>query len=148
MSTAPETMGPIGYLIVEFPQGHRFDGRALAQLVELVDRGLIRVLDLVFVRKDESGAIAVVDLGDLTVDDFDITVFDGASSGLLGADEAESAGAVLEPGATGAVLIYENRWAAPFVDTLRRSDAQLVAAGFIPLDDIVAALDAADRAGA
>jgi hypothetical protein len=140
-------MGPIGYLVVEFP-GSNFTGKGLAQLVDLVDRGLIRILDLVFIRKDEDGTVAVVDLGDLESDEIDLAIFDGASSGLLDDDEVSSAGSVIEPGATAGVLLYENRWAAPFVDALRQSGAQLVSAGFIPLDAIAAALDAAERAGA
>ena len=147
MSSASGLMGPIGYLVVEFPESN-FTGKGLAQLVDLVERGLVRILDLIFVRKDEDGTVAVVDLGDLKSDEIDLAIFDGASSGLLDDDEISSAGSVIEPGATAGVLIYENRWAAPFVDALRQGGAQLVSAGFIPLDAIAAALDAAERAGA
>jgi hypothetical protein len=140
-----EALGPIGYLVVEFPE-HALTGRALPHLVDVVDRGFIRILDLMFIKKEPDGSIAVVELDALASDGFDVTVFDGVSSGLLDDDERSSVGSVLEPGATAAVLIYENRWAAPFVDALRREGAELVSAGFIPLDALAAALDATEPA--
>ncbi len=136
------TMGPVGYLIVEFP-GSKMTGEGLPILVDLVDRGLIRILDLVFVTKGLDGTIGMMQLADIDGDgELDLTIFEGVSSGLVDSTDVANAGEVIEPGSSAAVLIYENRWAAPFAAALRRGGAQLVAAGFIPLDDLVASLDA------
>jgi hypothetical protein len=138
-------MGPISYLIVEFP-GNRMTGEAFPILLDLVDRGLIRILDLVFVRRDEDGSTQTIELADLDHDgQFDLAVFEGASAGLIDASDIADATPVIEPGSSAGILIFENRWAAPFVQALRRGDAQLVAAGYIPHDTILASLDATDR---
>jgi len=139
--TEPRTeTGPIDYLVIEFPAGTR-TGEGLPLLLDLVDRGLIRILDLVFVAKGVDGTVAGLEIADLDGDgELDLTVFAGASSGLLGPDDLDEAGAVLDPGATAAVLVYENVWAAPLATALRRSGAQLVAGGRIPVDEVEAAL--------
>ena len=143
---ADEVMGPISYVIVQFP-GNKMTGEGFPILVDLVDRGLIRILDLVFITRADDGSTAVLELNDLDRDDnveVDVAVFDGASSGLIGeSDIAEAANAV-EPGSSAGVLLFENRWAASFVQALRRGGAELVAAGYIPQDDLVAALEAAE----
>jgi hypothetical protein len=132
--------GPIDYLVVEFPPGTP-TGAGMPLLLDLVDRGLIRILDLVFVRKGVDGVVAGLEITDLDGDgELDLTVFAGASSGLLGRDDVDEAGAVLDPGATAAVLVYENVWAAPLATALRRTGAQLVAGGRIPVDEVEAAL--------
>lgn len=137
-------MGPIGYLVVEFPGG-KPTGRALPHLVDLVDRGLIRVLDLVFVAKDSDGSVTVMELTDIDGDgELDLLVFEGVSSGIISEDDINEAGNAVEPGAAAAILIYENHWAAGFAGALRESGAQLVASGFIPMDDVLAALDATE----
>jgi hypothetical protein len=128
---------PIDYLVVEWPPGAEPSGEALPLLVDLVDRGLIRVLDLAFVRKEADGAVVGVDIAG----NKDLAVFDGASSGLLGEDDFTEAGQALDPGCSAAILVYENTWAAPFATALRRSGAQLVANGRIPVNAIIAALD-------
>jgi hypothetical protein len=139
-----EEMGPVGYLIVEFP-GNKMTGEGFPLLLDLVDRGLIRVLDLVFVRKDDDGTMTMLELADIDHDGtLDVTLFEGASSGLIDPSDVDDAGAVLEPGSSAGILIYENRWAAPFAAALRRGGAQLVASGFIPMDALVASLDAAE----
>jgi len=144
MAEEADVMGPVGYLVVEFP-GNKMTGEGLPILVDLVDRGLIRVLDLIFVMKEEDGTVHAAELRDFDGDGTnDLAVFDGASSGLLGDDDIAESGGVLEPGSSAAVLVYENRWAAPFTAALRRGGAQLVAAGFIPQDDLLASLDAAE----
>ncbi|MEU5075616.1 DUF6325 family protein [Streptomyces asoensis] len=137
-------MGPIDYLVVEFP-GNRMTGEGFPLLVDLVDRGLIRILDLLFVRKDEDGSVVGMEVADLTGDGaLDLAVFEGASSGLLGQDDIAEAGGALEPGNSAAILVYENLWAAPFAAALRRGGAQLVASGRIPVPAVLAALDDAD----
>jgi hypothetical protein len=143
---ADEDLGPIDYLIVEFP-GNKMTGDGFAILLDLVDRGVIRIIDLLFVRKDDDGTTTVLELADLDGDGtLDLAVFEGASSGLIGEDDVEQAGSVLEPGSSAGILIYENRWAAPFAAALRRGGAQLIARGAIPLDELAASLDAAESA--
>jgi hypothetical protein len=139
-----DEMGPVGYLIVEFP-GNRMTGEAFPLLVDLVERGLIRILDLMFVTKDVGGTMTVLKLSDLDPDGtLELAVFEGATSGLLGDDDLRDASNVIEPGSSAGILLYENRWAAPFANALRRGGAQLVASGYIPLDAIAAALDATE----
>ena len=135
-------MGPIDYILVEWPD-RQPDGSALPHLVDLVDRGLIRLLDLVVVAKGEDGSIATVGIADLG-DEF--AVFEGVSSGLLGDEDLSEAGSALEPGTTAALLVYENTWAAPFATAVRRSGGQLVASGRIPVNDLIAALDELESA--
>jgi hypothetical protein len=143
---ADEVMGPISYVIVQFP-GNKMTGEGFPILVDLVDRGLIRILDLVFITRADDGSTAVLELNDLDRDDnveVDLAVFDGVSSGLIGeSDIAEAANAV-EPGSSAGVLLFENRWATSFIQALRRGGAELVAAGYIPHDDLLAALEAAE----
>jgi hypothetical protein len=137
-------LGPIDYLVVEWPAGTQPSGEGLPLLVDLVDRGVIRVLDLAFVRKDDDGSIVALDLNDMG-DGPELTVFEGASSGLIGQDDYDEAGAAIEPGCAAALLVYENTWAAPFATALRRSGAQLVAGGRIPVNAILQALDELDE---
>lgn len=133
-------MGPVDYVLVEWP-GRQPTGEALPYLVDLVDRGLIRIIDLAFIAKGEDGSVAMVEIADLGDE---IAVFEGASSGLLHDDDIAQAGDVLEPGTSAALLVYENTWAGPFAGAVRRSGGQLVASGRIPADDFLAALDAAE----
>ncbi len=120
-------------------------GEGLPLLVDLVDRGVIRILDLMFVRKEEDGSVVGMEIAEFTGDGaLDLAVFEGASSGLLGQDDIEEAGSALEPGNSAGILVYENLWAAPFATALRRGGAQLVASGRIPVPAVLAALDATE----
>ena len=131
-------LGPVDYLIVEWPAGTQPNGKGLQELANLSDRGLIRVLDLVFVTKGEDGSVAGIALADIDQDGaLDLIEFEGASSGMLGQDDYDEAGGALEPGASAAILLYENRWARPFAEAVRSSGAQLVARGGIPGQDLV-----------
>jgi hypothetical protein len=137
-------LGPISYLIVQFP-GNKMTGEGLAALVDLVDRGLIRILDLVFVTRDDDGSMRSVQIHDLDSDgQIDVAVFEGVSSGLVDESDLADAADVIEPGSSGGILIFENRWATSFVQGLRNGGAQLVAAGYIPQDVLVDSLDATD----
>jgi hypothetical protein len=139
-----EDMGPIDYLVVEFP-GSRMTGEGLPLLVDLVDRGIIRILDLVFVKKELDGSVRGLALADLDKDGkLDLAVFEGVSSGLLDQEDLDQAGGVLQPGSSAGLLVYENRWAAPFAKALRRGGGQLVASGRIPVQAVLAALDATE----
>jgi uncharacterized membrane protein len=136
-------MGPVDYILVEWP-GRQPNGEVAPHLVDLVDRGLIRILDLAFVTKDEDGTVAGIELADLGDGAGELEVFEGASSGLLSDDDLTEAAAALEPGTSAAILVFENTWAAPFAAAVRRSGGQLVASGRIPVQAILAALDAAE----
>jgi hypothetical protein len=137
-----DAMGPISYLIVQFP-GNKMTGEGFPALVDLVERGLIRILDLVFVTRDDDGSMRALALADIDQDgQLDLAVFEGASSGLLDDSDFADAAAVIDPGSSAGILIFENRWAITFVQALRNSEAQLVAAGYIPQDALVASLDA------
>lgn len=142
-SNGIDEMGPIDYLVVEWP-GAQPTGEAAPMLVDLVDRGLIRILDLAFIAKDEDGKVAGVEISELGQKVAELAVFEGASSGLLSDEDFEAAGEALDPGTSAALLVYENSWAAPFASALRRSGAQLVANGRIPIQALEAALDAAE----
>jgi hypothetical protein len=137
-------MGPISYLIVEFPE-NKLTGEGFPILVDLVDRGVIRIIDLLFVACDMDGSIHALDLRDLdNSGNIDLTVFEGASSGILDDSDMADAASVIQPGSAAGILIFENRWATSFVDALRRGGGQLVAAGYIPQDQIAASLDATE----
>ena len=143
-SPGVEEMGPVDYLVLEFP-GNKMTGEGLPLLVDLVDRGIIRILDLVFVTVDADGTVSGLELKDFDADgELDLAVFEGASSGLLGEDDLADAGSVVEPGSSAGILVYENTWAAPLAGALRRGGAQMVASGRIPIPALVAALDAAE----
>ncbi len=139
-----DELGPIDYIVVEFP-GNRMTGEGLPILVDLVDRGIIRLLDLVFFTKAEDGSVAVVEIADFDGDgSLDLAIFEGASSGILGEDDINEAAAAVEGGSSAALLVYENRWAAPFAAAVRRGGGQLVAAGRIPVQALLAALGIED----
>jgi hypothetical protein len=131
-------MGPIDYIVVEWA-GKQPTGEAIPALLDLVDNGIVRVLDLTFVAKAEDGSIAEIQIDELGAE---FAVFDGASSDLLGEDDIADAAAVLEPGTSAAILVWENSWAAPFAIALRKSGAELIASGRIPVQQIVASLEA------
>lgn len=148
MGDESETMGPVDYLVVEFPEA-RITGEPLSHLIDLSERGVVRVLDLLFLEKAQDGAVRTVEVSDLDGDgQLDLLSFGGASSGLIGSDDVHQAGSALEPGTAAAVLIYENLWARPLAGSLRSSGAQLVASGRIPADVLLEAVEAMDAASA
>lgn len=138
-----DVLGPIGYLIVEYPGNDKMTGNAFRALLDLVDRGLIRVLDLRFVMRAADGSLAAMELSDIDADgQFDFAVFAGASAGLLDDSDLQEAASAIAPNSAAAIMVYENHWAGPFVQALREAGANLVSAGFIPQDALMAALDA------
>jgi len=136
-------MGPIDYIVVEWP-GRQPNGEVAPHLVDLVERGLIRILDLAFVTKDEEGNVAGLEISELAGEVAELSVFEGAASGLLSDEDIDEVGGVLAPGTSAALLVFENAWAGPFAAAVRRSGGQLVASGRIPVQDLLAALDAAE----
>lgn len=135
-----ETLGPIDYLVVEWT-GPQPDGTALPHLIDLVDRGIIRLIDLSFFTKDEDGNVAALEidgLGEVFAE------FVGASSGVLDEGDIAEAANAIEPGTSAAVLVWENLWAAPLAAALRGNGAELVARGAIPMQDLIEALEATE----
>lgn len=144
MSTEHDVMGPVDFVLLEF-QSDQLDGSAAAALLDLVDRGIVSILDLLVIQKETDGSFSGIDISDLTADHLGgIAVFAGARSGLLGDDDLADAASALEPGTTGAVIVYENTWARPFVAAAQRAGGQLVASARIPADAVNEALDALD----
>jgi hypothetical protein len=142
-----EEMGPVDYVLLEWP-GRQPTGEAAPILVDLVERGIIRILDLAFITKAEDGSVAGLEIADLGQEAEELRVFEGASSGLLTEDDTAEAAKALESGTSAALIVFENRWAAPLAIALRRSGALLAASGRIPVQAILAALDAAEEAEA
>jgi Family of unknown function (DUF6325) len=136
-------VGPIDFVLIEW-RGRQPNGEAMPHLIDLVDRGLIRILDVAFIVKEEDGSVAGIELADLGDGAAELAVFAGASSGLISDEDVGEAAGALEPGTSAALLIFENTWAAPFVGAVRRSGGELVASGRIPAEDVLAALDAAE----
>jgi Family of unknown function (DUF6325) len=140
-------LGPVDYVIVEWPPGKEPSGEGLRHLVDFTERGLIRVIDLAFVTKEEDGSVSGMAIADIDGDgSLDLVQFAGASSGVLSEEDYNEAGAALEPGATAAILVYENRWAAPMVAAARKSGAELVASGRIPAMDLLDRLEELETA--
>ena len=139
-----EDMGPIDYLVMEWPGDQPVTGEVMPRLLDLVDRGIIRILDLAFIVKDEDGTVTAMDLVELAQASEGLAPFEGVSSGLIGQDDLEEAAAAVEPGTVAGVLVWENRWAAPVAAALRRSGGDLVATGRIPVQAILASLDATE----
>lgn len=138
-----EMLGPVDYLVVEFPaEKANFSGEMAAELTSLVERGLVRVLDLVLLEKNEDGSIEVAELSDAD----EATVgkllsLEGDLAMLLAEEDVAKFAEIIEPGSIAAVLVYENRWAAPFGASVRRSGGQLVANGRIPTQALLAAME-------
>lgn len=139
-----DDLGPMDYLAVEFPSG-RITGDGFAVLLDLVDRGVVRILDLEFVTKSPDGGIGVVDVAGLDTDPgVDLSAFAGASSGILDPSDIDEVGAAIGAGSVAAVLVYEELVIFPVVAAWRRGGARVIAEGQISPEDIVLALDAAE----
>jgi hypothetical protein len=140
-------IGPIDVVVIAYPAGAPMTGEAVPLLLDLVERGIVRVLDAMFVMKNEDGSFSGFDARDLDAKGVgDFAVFEGASSGLLGDEDVATAAEVVEPGSAAVMIVYENRWAAPFAAAVRRNGGVVVANHRIPVQDVVEALDAAEAA--
>jgi hypothetical protein len=148
-----DVLGPVDYLVVEFPRDKaNFSGEMAAELTALVDRELVRVLDLVIMSKDLNGAVAVDELHEVDESNLgQLRALEADLAMLLAEEDLEAIGKVLEPGNIAAVLVYENSWAGPFASAVRRSGGQLIANGRIPTQALLAAIEAeeeTDKVGA
>ena len=147
MEAHDEEIGPIDIVVIGFPPDAPMTGEAVPLLVDLVERGIVRVLDVMFVTANADGTVSgfeASDLDDKGVGDFKI--FEGASSGILSEDDVATAGNAIEPGGAAVLIVYENRWAAPFAAAVRRNGGVLIDNQRIPVQDLVRALDAAEAA--
>jgi hypothetical protein len=139
-----DELAPVDYMVLEWDGEQPVTGEVMPLLLDLVDRGIIRILDLAFMLKDADGSVSALDLTELASEGTGLEAFEGAASGLLGQDDLEEAATALEPGTVAAVLVWENLWAAPIAVALRRSGGRLVAGGRIPVQAILASLDASE----
>ena len=146
--TTAEDLGPIDMILIGFPPDAPMTGSAIPIFMDLIEKGIIRVFDVMFVTKDADGTFSGFDAQDLTEKGVgDLAVFEGASSGLIGDDDLTQAADAIEPGTSAVMIIYENRWAGPFVSEVRRNGGQLIAQARIGTDDLIAALEAVEAAG-
>ena len=142
MTETIDELGPVDYIVVEFP-GSKFNGEIAPALIDLVDRGIIRVLDLIMIVKESDGSFDAIEIADLDESDIgELLRLETHIAELLSEEDVVSLAAAIEPGSTAALLVYENKWAAPFASAVRHSGGQLVANGRIPIQDLVAALEA------
>jgi hypothetical protein len=141
MTEAIDELGPVDYLVVEFP-GSNFNGEIMPELVDLVSRGLVRVLDLVLIKKEEDGSFEAFEFADIEEGLLGgLREMERELADLLSEDDVAAVADALEPGSTAGLLIYENLWAAPFASAVRRSGGQLVASGRIPVQALLAAIE-------
>ena len=139
MSSEQLELGPVDIVVIGFPPDAPATGESIPLVIDLVDRGIIRILDVMIVQKGTDGTVAELEVSDLGAH---LEVFDGASTGMLGDEDASVAGEGLEPGEAAVLLCFENTWAAPFASAARRSGGQLIANGRIPIQAILASLEA------
>jgi hypothetical protein len=147
MEASEELPGPIDVVVIGYPAGSPMTGEAIPILLDLVERGIIRVLDAMFVRKEADGTFSGFDLSDLDEKAVgDLVVFAGASTGLLDNDDAALAAAEIEPGTGAVMIVYENRWAAPFVNAVLRNGGELISNQRIGVEQLAKAVEAAEAA--
>ena len=141
-TTDLDSLGPVDYVIVEFPAGaSNFTGEMAKELLALVDAGTIRVIDILILTKDKDGTVEATELSDIE-ELGELQTIDAELAELLAAEDVEHLAAAMEPGSTAGVLIWENLWAAPFAAAARRSGGQLIATGRIPIQAIIASIEA------
>jgi Family of unknown function (DUF6325) len=141
-STDLDSLGPVDYIVVEFPSGKsNFTGEMAEELLALVDSGTIRVIDVLILTKNEDGSVDAMELSDIE-ELGPLQALEAELAELLAADDVENLAAAMEPGSTAGVLIWENLWAAPFASAVRRSGGQLIANGRIPIQAIIASIEA------
>jgi hypothetical protein len=147
MSSEELELGPVDIVVIGFPPDAPRTGEAVPLFVDLVDRGIIRVLDVLGVQKDADGTISGFEITDIDGDGVDdLVVFRGARTGLIGDEDATTAGDALEPGASAVLICFENTWAAPFATAVRRNGGQMLAFERVAAQDLIDAANALDAA--
>jgi hypothetical protein len=147
MSNEELELGPVDVVVIGYPPDAPRTGEAIPLFVDLVDRGIIRVLDVLMVQKDADGEISGLEIADLDGDGVDdLLVFTGARTGMLGDEDASTAGEALQPGEAALMICFENAWAAPFATAVRRNGGQVLAFERVAAQDVLDTLDALDSA--
>ena len=145
MDASNEEFGPVDIVVIAYPADAPMTGEAIPIVMDLVERGIIRILDVLFVMQNDDGTVSGFEAQDLEPGKAgDFKVFEGASTGLLGEEDAATAAAAIEPGSAAVLIAYENRWAAPFAAAVRRNGGVVVDNQRIPVDDLIRALDAVE----
>ena len=140
--TTLEELGPVDYLVIEFPAGHQnFTGEVAEELARLAESGIIRVLDVLILVKDEDGSVEALEIDDTPAAD-EIRALEADIAEILAADDVEMLAEAMEPGSVAGVVVLENRWAAPFASAARRAGGQLIATGRIPIQALAASIEA------
>lgn len=149
MSNEELQLGPVDIVVIGFPPGAPMTGEAIPLLLDLVERGIVRVLDVLVVQKDSDGAVAGMAIADIDQDGLpDLVVFEGAQTGMLGDEDAAVAGEALQPGETAVLICFENAWAAPFTTTVHRNGGRVLDFQRIPAQDVLDTINALDAAEA
>lgn len=147
MTEEIDELGPVDWIVVEFP-GSKFKGEIAPTLDDLVERGVVRVLDLLLLKKDTDGSLEAFELADLDDSEIgELRSYEAELAMLLSEDDVEAVAAAVDPGSTAALLVWENSWAAPFASAVRRAGGQLVASGRIPVQALLAAIEADEEEG-
>jgi len=142
-------LGPVDIVVIGFPPDAPRTGEAIPIFVDLVERGIVRVLDVLIVQKDEDGRVSGMELGDLDRHGYaELRVFEGARSGMLGEEDATVTGEGLEHGETAVLICFENAWAAPFVTTVRRNGGHLLAFQRVPAQEVIDTVESLETAQA
>jgi hypothetical protein len=142
MTSQLDELGPVDYLIVEFPpETSNFTGEMAAELAKLADTGTIRILDILILRKDDEGDIEALEIDDLD-EVSEIVHLEAEIAEILAAEDVAHLAAAMDNGTTAGVIVWENTWAAPFASAARRAGGQLVATGRIPIQAIIASFEA------
>ena len=148
MSESVDVLGPVDWIVVEFP-GSKFNGEIAPVLADLVDRGLIRVLDLLILKKDDDGSLEALEMSDLDESELgELRAYETELAMVLSEQDVHDLAETIEPGSSAAVLVWENLWAAPFGTAVRHAGGQLVASGRIPIQAVLAAIEADAEEGA
>jgi hypothetical protein len=147
MEAHDQELGPVDIVVIGYPADAPMTGEAIPLLLDLVDNGIIRVLDVLFVIKNEDGTFSGLEAKNLNSETVgDLVAFEGASSGLLGEEDVSTAAEGIEPGSAAVLIVYENRWAAPFIAAVRRNGGVPLAFERVPVQDLIDSLDAAEAA--
>lgn len=145
MATEIDELGPVDYVVVEFPAGtSHFSGEMAAELAALVDSGMIRLLDLLVLHKADDGSVEALEVDDLDDEPAEIRRLETEIAEVLAAEDVAHLGEAIEPGSTAGVVVWENSWAAPFASAARRAGGQMIASGRIPIEAILASIEAED----
>jgi hypothetical protein len=146
VSDDADTIGPVDFLVLEFPGG-RVTGQAVPPLLELVDRGVVRIFDIAALMKEADGTVRRLRMDDLGEAQKALSVFEGASSGLLSQEDIDEVAEMLKPGDGAGIIVYENVWARPLTAAFRRAGVRMLSTGRIPMQTVLETLDETEAAG-